>query len=136
MAFALPFCLASCVSGYEIVTADVPPAGWSKPVTLRYANTDTLTPKDLSLAFRHSVEVSPLEGVYVVDAVSPSIIEVWRDTLHVAFRIPVSGNNLHETTLSLRSDAVFLEQGDYFFTVTPLPPQEVRGVWSVAIEFH
>ncbi len=132
VAFALPFCLASCLSGYEVVAADVSPAGWSEPVTLLYSNTDTLTLKDVSLTLRHSVEVSPLESGFLIETVSPSKAGSYSN-LRMKFSSPVSGNNLYETSVSLRTGMLFSESGDYVFTVTPM--QEVSGVWSIAIDF-
>ncbi len=128
----LPFCLASCVSGYEVVAADVPPAGWNEPVTLLYSNTDTLTLKDVSLTLRHSVEVSPSEGDFLVETVSPSKAGSY-STIRMKLDSPVSGNNLYETSVPLRGGVRLSETGDYVFTVTPL--QDMRGVWSVAIDF-
>lgn len=123
----------SCMSRHESASADVNPAGWRGPVVATYANTDTLSLRTAAIVLRHGPEAEPADGAYVVEAASPRGAKT-RDTIKIALPSDPSGNDLQEVRIPFRTHVRFGEAGDYVFTFTPL--QNVRGVWSVAIDFQ
>lgn len=125
-------CAVSCISDWRIVSADVPPRGWSEPVVLRYVNADTVTLSRLTLSLYCAAGASPRENICLVEASTPSGAPEC-DTLRIGLPGPAAlrGNNMHQIDIPFRSRVRFAETGEYSFTVTPLA--EVRGVWSVSL---
>ncbi len=122
---------AGCMSGVEAATGDVSPEGWSRRAELTYNNTDTLSLRNLELTLRHSVNVEPSEGMYVVGMIAPSGVVTETGVRMEVAEQTVHAGRLHETSVPIRSGVVLDEAGEWQITVTPL--QNVRGVWSVSI---
>lgn len=123
--------LTGCMSGTESIAADVSPEGWREPVELQYSNADTLTLKKIRLTLRHSATREMSGGRFLLETASPSGA-VTRDTLWVRVLLKAQGNKLEEAWAP-PMEVRFPEAGGYVFTVTPMA--EMRGVWSVGIEF-
>jgi hypothetical protein len=136
IAICAGFLATACISGYEILSADVSPTGWNEPVVMSYVNSDSLAVRGLIFSLRGTIEATPHEGVYVIGATSPSGAQ-FRDTLRVAlagFGTSAFNNNLRETRTPLHSQMRLDETGEW--TVSVAPMQEVRGVWSIALNFN
>jgi hypothetical protein len=136
MAAALAMAMAvaaGCLSGTESLSADVSPAGWNAPATMRYDNTDTLAVKSLILTLRHDSSAPSSTGRYVVETASPSGAS-WRDTLTVGITLDPGRNRPGEAcpadgrVIRRRFD----EPGLWHLTVAPL--QNTVGVWSVGLD--
>jgi hypothetical protein len=127
-----------CMSGNNSVAADVSPKGWDTPVEMVYSNRDTLSERMAVLFLRHDQRTHG--GKYAVEFRAPSGNIALCDT------VSVGTPNTHDVSISIPPTISFsvkwpyrrrlrlTEEGDYRLTVTPL--QNVRGVWSVGIDFN
>jgi hypothetical protein len=120
-----------CISCHESVVADTDPTGWNAPVTITYANSDTVSLRKASLVLRYGGEANA--GGVVVEAHSPSGAMA-RDTVAVTLAPNKASNNIQELSVEYRRGVMFGEVGVYSFTLTPTA--EIRGVWSVGINME
>jgi hypothetical protein len=121
----------ACMSDHDSVVAETNPTGWDMPVTMTYANVDTVSIKEAALLVRYDNDVCA--GEVVIEAHSPTGAAA-RDTIAVTLLSDQRSNNIRETRLPYRTGVVLGEAGEYRFTLIPLT--EMRGVWSVGIDFE
>lgn len=120
-----------CIAPVESVAADLPAEGWSGPVTLRYANGDTLARRELRLFLR-------LDETFRQDSLTLRIETRTPDSLRtveyhrLVFGGPRSATPLQTVVeIPYRRDVQLRCTGDYLFVLTPVRP--LRGAEAVGL---
>jgi hypothetical protein len=119
------------MSPHDSVVTDVNPAGWDTPAKIVYINTDTLATREAALLVRYDNDARA--GKVIIEAHSPAGAAAC-DTVAVTPTPNDASNNLQEARLPFRAGVVLGQAGEYLFIITPLA--EMRGVWSVGIDFE
>ena len=124
--------MSGCLSPHRTVVADVDPTGWAEPVTVRFANTDTLSACDLRLVVRY-------DGAFASSAVDLELTTLAPDSLRCTerFTLQVAARHapaplMRDTAVLYRRNAVLNRRGEYALTIRPLEP--VRGIEAVGLD--
>lgn len=105
---------------------------WSKPVTILYQNSDTLSLRDIAVALRYN---DNFEGDTLSVVIQTSLPDVHQFREKVVLRLKreyTASAVTSSESVPYRSSSLLGEDGYYMFTITPC--RAVEGVEAVGIE--
>ena len=126
--------LCGCLSPHQSAADSTSVLSWEQgaPAVIRFDNSDTLSPRDISIILHHDSKTAPDSVTLFISAVSPDSI-CRRDTVTVHIgRNPLS-NDIRPTVQTILPATTLPETGTYLFEIAPSEP--TRGIWGAGLDF-